>query len=262
MEVFFYILISTFLISLISFVGAVIFFLREEFLNKILLILVSFASGSMLGSAFLHSIPEAIEEVGSERTSLFKIFLFVILGFCAFFIFENFIKWHHHHVKSHQELGQDPRPDARFKHFSYLILISDGIHNFMDGLIVAGSFVVSIPLGMVTSLAVALHEIPQEMGDFGVLIHSGFKKAQALLLNFLSAIFAILGGITGFLLAERIGEAIIFILPLAAGSFIYISCSDLIPEIKHKASLQESLTNFLVFLSGIAMMFLTKLFFG
>lgn len=248
MSIFFYILISTFLISLIAFAGAIILFLKEEFLDKILLILVSFAAGALIGGAFLHLLPETIEEKGMEEGFLLKIFLFLIFGFCAFFFLENSIKWHHHHAKKHPEI----------KPFSYLILISDGVHNFIDGLIIAGSFLVSLPLGIVTTLAVALHEIPQEIGDFGILIYSGFKRGKALLLNFLSAITVILGGVFGFLLSEKMGDSMIFLLPFAAGSFIYIACSDLIPEIKHKVSPQKSLLHFLVFLSGIAIMLLMK----
>jgi len=249
MSILFYILISTFLISLIAFVGAVILFLKEELLNKILLILVSFAAGALIGGAFLHLIPEAIKEVGVEDDSLLKIFLFLLFGFCAFFVLENSINWHHHHAKEHPEI----------KPFSYLILISDGVHNFIDGLIVAGSFIVSIPLGIVTALAVAFHEIPQEIGDFGILIYSGFEKIKALFLNFLSAITIVFGGVLGFLLSERMGDSMIFLLPFAAGSFIYIACSDLIPEIKHKVSPQKALIHFFVFLLGIVLMLLIKL---
>ena len=250
MSILFYILISTFLISLIAFVGAALLFLKEELLNKILLILVSFAAGALIGGAFLHLIPEAIEGVGIEEKSLLKIFLYLLFGFCTFFILENFIKWHHHHAKEHPEI----------KPFSYLILISDGVHNFIDGLIIAGSFIVSVPLGIVTALVIAFHEIPQEIGDFGILIYSGFEKIKALFLNFLSAITIVFGGIFGFLLSERMGNSMIFLLPFAAGSFIYIACSDLIPEIKHKVSPQKSLIHFFVFLLGIAVMFLLKLF--
>lgn len=278
MEVFLYILISTFLISLIAFIGAVILFLKEEFLDKILLILVSFAAGALIGSAFLHLIPEAIEKAGVGEPAILKIFLFLLFGFCSFFTLENSIKWHHHHAKKHPEIYPDKNDAARFTpsqqpgrrvegeinnetaHFPYLILISDGIHNFIDGLIIAGSFIVSVPLGFVTVLAVAFHEIPQEIGDFGILIYSGFKKTKALFLNFLSAATIIIGGIFGFFLSGIIGNSMIFLLPFAAGSFIYIACSDLIPEIKHKDNPRKSLIHFFIFLSGIAVMFLLKLF--
>lgn len=242
MIIFFYILVSTFLISLISFIGVLFFFLRENLLNKILLILVAFSAGALLGGAFLQLIPEAIDRVGLEETSILKIFIYLLIGFCAFFILENFIRWHHHHVIQHPEIMP----------FSYLILISDSIHNFIDGLIIAGSFVISFPIGLVTTLAVALHEIPQELGDFGILVYSGFKKTKALFLNFLSGIFAIFGGMVGFLASEKIGESIIFLLPLAAGGFIYIAASDLLPEIKQKVSW----IYFFVFLLGIVLMYL------
>lgn len=249
MDILFYILVSTFLISLISFVGAITLFLKEKILNKILLILVAFSAGALIGGAFLHLIPEAIEKVGIDEAALMNLFFYLIFGFCAFFILENFIRWHHHHTMEHPEIMP----------FSYLILVSDSIHNFIDGLIIAASFVVGFPVGVVTALAVALHEIPQELGDFGVLVYGGIKKARALFLNFLSAIFAIFGGITGFLLSEKIGESIIFLLPFAAGTFIYIASSDLLPEIKHKESLKKSLVHFFVFLLGIILMLLMKL---
>jgi len=237
------------LISLISFVGAITLFLKEELLNKILLILVAFSAGALIGGAFLHLIPEAIEKVGIDEAALSNLFFYLIFGFCTFFILENFIRWHHHHTMEHPEIMP----------FSYLILVSDSIHNFIDGLIIAASFVVGFPVGVVTALAVALHEIPQEIGDFGVLVYGGIKKARALFLNFLSAIFAIFGGITGFLLSEKIGESIVFLLPFAAGTFIYIASSDLLPEIKHKESLKKSLVHFFVFLLGIVLMLLIKL---
>jgi len=252
MDTLFYILISTFLVSLISFVGVIVLYLREQILNKILLILVAFSAGVLIGSAFLHLIPEAISKVGLEENALLKIFLYLLLGFCTFFVLEQFISWHHHHAKEHPEIAP----------FSYLILISDGIHNFIDGLIIAGSFAVAFPVGIITTLAVILHEIPQEMGDFGVLVYCGFKKVQALFLNFLSGITAILGGIIGFLLSEKIGQSIVFLLPFAAGNFIYIAASDLIPEIKQKTIFKKSFVCFIMFLLGIIIMLLTKLLFN
>ena len=249
MSILFCILVSTFLVSLIAFIGILVLFLKEELLNKILLILVAFSAGALIGGAFLHLIPEAIEKVGIDEAALLNLFFYLIFGFCTFFILENFIRWHHHHAVAHPEIMP----------FSYLILVSDGIHNFIDGLIIAASFVVSFPIGIATTLAVVLHEIPQELGDFGVLVYGGFKKVQALFLNFLSAILAIFGGFLGFLLSKKIGESIIFLLPFAAGTFIYIASSDLIPEIKHKESLKKSLVHFFVFLLGIILMLLVKL---
>lgn len=248
MSVLFFILIATFLISLIAFIGVLILFLKEALLNKILLILVAFSAGALIGGAFLHLLPEAIQE--AESGEILNIFLYLILGFVVFFILENFIRWHHHHAKDHPAIMP----------FSYLILISDAIHNFIDGLVIAASFVVAVPIGIVTALAVALHEIPQEIGDYGILIYGGFKRVKALFLNFFSAVTVILGGIVGFLLAEKIGESIIFLLPFAAGNFIYIAASDLIPEIKRKVAPSKSIVHFFVFLLGIALMLLIRLF--
>ena len=244
-----WILISTFLISLIAFIGAVMLFLNEKLLSKILLLLVAFSAGSMMGGAFLHLIPEAVIGVSGEADLVFQIFLYVLLGFCVFFVLEQLIKWHHHHATSHPEATP----------FSYLTLVSGSIHNFIDGLIIAGSFVISLPLGLVTVLAVALHEVPQEIGNYGILVYGGFKKVKALLLNFLSATAIIFGGVAGFFLSQQIGDRIIFLLPFAAGSFIYIAASDLVPEIKQGENVKKSILYLSVFLLGIGLMLLIRL---
>ena len=246
--VLFYIIIFTSLISLIAFLGSLSLFLKEKLLDQVLLILVAFSAGALIGGAFLHLLPEAIEM--SEPDQVLNLFLYLILGFCAFFVLEHFIKWHHHHAREHPKIMP----------FSYLILISDAVHNFIDGLIIAASFGSSFQLGVVTTLAVALHEIPQEIGDFGILVYGGFKKAKALLLNFLSAIFVVFGGIVGFVLLEKIKGSIIFLLPFAAGNFLYIAASDLIPEIKEQENTKKAAIYFLVFLVGIILMLLIKLF--
>lgn len=251
----FYILLSTFLVSLISFVGALSLFFKDKFLNKILLVLVALSAGALMGGAFLHLLPEAIETAGIENT--LKVFIFALLGFCLFYILEEFIKWHHHHSTSH---SKDECCSKAIKPFSYLILFSDGLHNFLDGLIIAGSFVVSPASGIATTLAVALHEIPQELGDFGVLIYGGLTKGKALLFNFLSALLAVLGGLVGFFLAQKIGFGIVYLLPFAAGNFIYIACSDLIPEIKKDFGTSKAIGYFCVFILGILLMLAMKLF--
>jgi zinc and cadmium transporter len=246
MTTFFWIVLSTFFISLISFVGVLILFLKERLLNKILFFLVAFSAGALIGGAFLHLIPEAIEK--TKEGSIFRIFLYLIFGFCLFFVLEHFIKWHHHHATRHPDIMP----------FSYLILVSDGLHNFIDGLIIAGSFLVNPAMGLVTSLAVALHEIPQEIGDFAVLIYGGIKKKRALFLNFASATLAILGGLVGFFLLRGMGEGTLLLLPFTAGGFIYISASDLIPQVKGTKEFQKSVIYFLVFLTGIVIMALMK----
>ena len=249
-----WILGSTFLISLIAFAGVLTLFLKEKLLNKILLILVSLSAGALMGGAFLHLLPEAILKVGADADALLNIFLYLLLGFCMFFVLEQFIRWHHHHGCHGEECNIKP--------FSYLILISDGIHNFIDGLIIAGSFVINPGVGVVTTLAVALHEIPQELGDFGVLVYGGFDKVKALFLNFISALTAVFGGIAGYFLYGYIADSIVYLLPFAAGNFIYIASSDLIPEIKHRENLKKSLVHFVVFLCGMGLMLLIKIIFG
>lgn len=236
------ILISTILVSLVSFVGLIFLFFREKILHRTLLFSVAFSAGALMGAAFLDLLPEAIEKLADGSGSLMMLFIFLLLGFSAFFILEQFIGWHHHHATTHPEL----------KPFSYLILVSDGLHNFIDGVIIAGSFLAGFPIGLAATLAVALHEIPQEIGDAGVLLYAGLKKKKALILNFVSAMAAVLGGVFGFFFSEKIG-GISFLLPFSAGSFIYIAASDLIPQIKEGGNLKKSLISFLVFLLGIVL---------
>ncbi len=247
MTVFLNIIIATFLISLVAFVGALTLFLKEKLLDKILLLLVAFSAGALIGGAFFHLIPEALENVGLENS--LNVFLYVICGFLTFFILENFIKWHHCHKREHSKIMP----------FSYLILVSDAIHNFIDGLIIAASFVSSFSIGIITTLVVAFHEIPQEIGDFGVLIYGGIKKAKALLLNFLSAITVVLGGVVGYFISGEISGSITFLLSFAAGGFVYIASSDLIPEIKTCTVLKKTSSYFFVFLLGIGLMLLLRL---
>lgn len=251
MSILLFIIIATFLISLISFVGALTLFLKENLLNRILLFLVAFSAGALLGGAFLHLIPESLLSAGPNEEKIMEIFLFFILGFCLFFIMEQFIRWHHHHSANHPDI----RP------FSYLILFSDALHNFIDGLVIAGSFIVGTGTGLITSLAVVLHEIPQEIGDFAVLIYGGLKKKQALFFNFISASLAILGGVVGFFVFKGMNN-VSFLLPFTAGSFTYIAASDLIPQIKEELGIKKSTVHFLLFLAGIVMMFLMKTFVG
>ncbi|OGZ27397.1 MAG: hypothetical protein A2365_02900 [Candidatus Nealsonbacteria bacterium RIFOXYB1_FULL_40_15] len=238
-----YIITSTFIVSLISFTGILAFILKENILAKINLFLVAFSAGALLGGAFFHLIPESFQ----EAESAFKVSFFILLGFCGFFVLEQFINWHHCHKTVH------------LAPFSYLILFSDAIHNIIDGAIIAASFIVSIPLGIATTMAVILHEVPQEIGDFGVLVYGGFKKTTALIFNFLSGITAVLGGIAGFYLYNK-GYSVENFIPFAAGGFIYISSADLIPEIKNRCGLKTSVPHFFAFLSGICIMLLLGLF--
>lgn len=237
------ILAATVIISLIAFVGIFTLILKKDLLNKALMMLVALSTGALLGGAFLHLLPEAI----ARKDADISIFLYLLLGFSIFFVLEQFLQWHHQHTAA-----------PNIKPFSYLILISDAVHNFIDGLIIAASFIISLPLGISTTLAVALHEVPQELGDFAVLVYGGFRTRKALFFNFITALTAILGGLVGFLASSIMQSSMIYLLPFAAGNFIYIAAADLIPEIKHHTGLGRSILHFSVFLIGIAIMLVVK----
>jgi zinc and cadmium transporter len=243
-----WIVVSTFFISLIAWVGSLTLFLKEDLLDKILLVLVALSAGGLMGGAFIHLLPEAILEVEATSSAILDLFSFLLLGFCIFFVLEQFIKWCHEHYSLHQK-----------KPVSYLVLVSDLVHNFIDGLVIAGSFMVGFPVGVVTTFAIALHEIPQEIGDFGVLLYGGFKKTRALAWNYLSAVTVIFGGIAGYYLAELVEGAAVLLLPFAAGNFIYIAASDLIPEIKHGDDVKRNLVHFFAFLIGLLFLLGIKL---
>lgn len=216
----FYTLASVLLISLISFIGVVTLVLKKDLLSKSVFVLVSLAVGALLGDVFVHIIPETYAKLGNPAL----ISLTIIAGILIFFILEKILHWHHH-TSEHAE--EYPHPIGK------MILLGDGVHNFIDGLIVAASYLVSIEIGIATTIAVILHEIPQEIGNFGVLIHAGYTNAKALLYNFLSALAAVAGAVLALTLGgvtERFG---LWLLPLTAGGFIYIALSDLIPEL-HK----------------------------
>jgi zinc and cadmium transporter len=210
-----------------------------------LLVLVALSSGALIGGAFIHLLPESIEELGAGL----DVFLVLLLGFCLFFILEQFLHWRHQH-----------HPEAqKIKPFSYLILVSDGVHNFVDGVVIAAGFIVGFPVGVSTTIAIALHEVPQELGDFGALVYGGMSKRRALAYNYLSAVLAIAGGVIGYFASTVIESYITYLLPFAAGHFIYIAAADLIPEIKHKVSMPRSILHFCVFLIGIGIMLLTRI---
>ena len=239
MSALMYIILATFLVSLISFIGVFTLGLKDKLLNKILLILVSLSAGTLMGGAFIHLIPEAVEKF--QPTG---VFINVLIGFVIFLLVEKVFHWRHcHHGK------------CEVHTFAYMNIFGDIIHNLIDGMIIAASFVTNLHLGIVTTIAVAMHEIPQEIGDFGVLIHGGFKKTKALLINFFTALTAVLGGIIGFFLATYTKITAELLLPLAAGGFIYIAASDLIPEIRKELDLKKSILYFGVFILGIVLMY-------
>jgi len=232
------VIIATLSVSLISFVGILSFTLKEELLQKIILFLVSLSAGTLIGGAFFHLLPEALE-------INFKLAMaFVVLGFVLFFLIEKILHWQHCH-KLHCEVHT----------FAYMNLIGDAVHNMIDGLIIAASFSINASLGWITTLTIAAHELPQEMGDFGVLLYGGFKKSKALLFNFLVALTSIGGGILGYFLFSNIKAIQFILLAIASGGFIYIAACDLIPEIQKEKNFKKIMINFLIFAFSIIMMY-------
>lgn len=238
-----WILTSTLIVCLISLVGIFTLAIKDKLLHKILSCLIGFSAGALIGGAFLHLLPEAL-----EKTQSTIVFYYLILGIVIFFLMERYLHWRHCHDDA----------ECKIHAFTYLNLVGDGLHNFIDGMVIAASFIISIKLGLVTTVAIILHEIPQELGDFGVLVYGGFSKKKALFYNFISALTAMLGAIIGFFVADFAQGFSNFILPLTAGGFIYIATSDLIPEIHKERNLRRSTAAFIAFLLGIILMGLAK----
>jgi len=249
MEIFFWSIGATLVVSLISFVGVVGLFFKEKFLDKILLLMVGLSAGSLLGGALLHLLPEAVEGGNSET-----VFLWALVGFSVFFLIERTLHWHHHH-------RQDSCKECSKQTLPYMNLIGDGLHNFIDGLIIVAAFLVDVHLGIATTIAVITHEIPQEISDFGVLVYGGFSKTKALLWNFISAVFAIVGATLGFFFLRNFENFNFILLAITAGGFIYIAASDLIPEINKEKGLRKSILPFLFFLMGVGFMYVVKMIF-
>ena len=240
METLYWILLATLVNGLMALVGAFTLWLKPKTLNKLLMFLVAFSAGALLGGAFFHLIAESLEVIPAETN-----FLFVLAGFSLFFILERFLHWHHCHE------GQ-----CEVHPVSYLILFGDGIHNFIDGLVIAASFIVSVPFGIITTTLIIAHEIPQELGDFGVLVYGGMDKTKALAYNFVSQLTCVVGGLAGFFLATTLDVAPL--LPFAAGGFIYIATSDLVPELHKEQDVKKAATHFIMFLFGLVLMLAMK----
>jgi zinc and cadmium transporter len=239
-QIWLYSLASVLVVSLVSLAGIFTLGIKIERLRKILIYFISFSAGALFGDAFIHLLPEAIKENG------FGIFisLSVICGIVIFFILEKFVHWQHCHM---------PITKTHIHNFAYMNLIGDSLHNFIDGLIIAASYIASIPLGLATTIAVIAHEIPQEIGDFGVLLHGGFTRGKALLMNFLTALLAVVGVIAGLILKDISGIQK-FLIPFAVGGFIYVAGSDLIPELHKETNAGKSFVQIISFIIGVLVM--------
>ncbi len=222
MDILAYIIIFTLIGSVLSLVGGVILLIKPKFANNISHLLASFAAGALLGTAFFDLLPESLHEGDSQM-----VFFYTLLGILFFFLLERFLHWYHHHSSEVENF--------RGKPIVSLIIVGDTIHNFIDGMAIAATFLVSIPLGIVTAIAVGAHEIPQEIGDFGILLKQGLKRKRVIMVNVFSAFASIVGAILLVFLGEGVHESLIpMLLPITAGFFIYIALSDLIPEIHHE----------------------------
>lgn len=244
-----YILVSIFIVSAISFVG-IFFLIKKKLVDKILFYLVSFAVGALLAGAFLHILPEAIEQNGDSHTVL----IFVLVGMILFYMIEKFMWWHHCHHTPHRECKRGVKTVA------YLNLVGDGLHNVLDGAVIATTYLASIPLGIIATLAVIAHEVPQEIGDFGILVFGGFSKFRALAWNFISGLTAFLGALGVYFLASRFEGVLVYLMALSAGSFIYIAGVDLIPHLHEEKELKKSLIQFGCILAGILVIVVLNLF--
>lgn len=230
----------------ISLVGSLTLLLKEETLRRIILPLVAFAAGSLIGGALFHMLPASLAG-GGEGVG---VYVWVAAGFCLFFMIEQLLHYHHCHRAS----------AACKKPLTYLILLGDGLHNLLGGVAVAATFLIDIRLGVATWLAAAAHEVPQELGDFGVLLHGGWSRGNALLYNALSGATFLLGGLLAYFASARIDVAPL--VPFAAGNFLYIGASDLVPEVNRHRDARTNVILFFSFAGGLGVLLAIRLLLG
>jgi zinc and cadmium transporter len=235
-------LLSVIAVSLISLIGLFTISMSQRRLRSLIPLFVSFSVGGLLGDALLHLLPEAIAINSGVNLSLF-----ILLGIITSFVIEKFVQWRHCHVPTSKE---HPHP------FAIMNLIGDAVHNFIDGLIIGASYLTSLGIGITTTLAIVFHEIPQEIGDFGVLMHGGFKRNRAIFLNFVTALSAIAGTVVSLLVGSYVQGIQNLLIPFALGSFVYIASSDLIPELHKETKPSKSAVQLLMMTLGIAIMYL------
>lgn len=243
MESLIYIIISTFAVSLLSLSGILFISLNKNYFEKLISIFVSLSIGTLLGGAFFHLIPESMEDLKSWNLSMGL----VIGGILFFFLMERIIRWRHCHDG-----------ECSVHSFAYMNLLGDGLHNFIDGISIAAAYLLDFNLGIATTTAVFLHELPQEIGDFGVIIYGGFSKRKAILFNFITALTSMAGGIGTFLFSKGVKSFVPLVPPIAAGGFLYIALSDLIPEFHKKEKFRSFIFHFSITIFGILIMILLK----
>ena len=241
------IIIATIIVTLFSLSGILALSMNEKTLHRVLFFLIAFSAGSILGASLFDLLPEAVELVSEN-----EVFNIIAFGFIFFFFLERFIYWYHGH--GHSEEIEDDHGDPP-EGFAYLNLLGDGIHNFIDGMVIAASFNASIELGVTTTIAVIFHELPQEMGDYGILIYAGIDKTKALVYNFIAASTVILGGLFASVFLEFVESLEGSLVAFSAGAFLYLAASELIPELQKERDLKRSLLQFIIFLLGMAVIY-------
>lgn len=238
-----YALVAVIFVSLLSLLGALFLVIKRASLMRIISPLLALSSGVLLGSALFDLLPESLELIPDQALVL------VIVGIVAFFALEKLLRWHHHVEGDHPEERKANKP------VGYLSLFGDGIHNFIDGVIIGSAFLVSIPLGISVTLAVVAHEIPHELADFVILLHSGFSNRKALWYNFLSATTAIAGTIFVITISAVEHSLVPYLIPFGAGNFLYIAMSDLIPELHRPSSKRDSFIHIILLVLGVAFIY-------
>ncbi len=238
-------LIAVAVVSLISLVGVFTLSMRVDRIRSMLFLLVSLAAGALFGDAFFHLIPEAYE--GALDPVLVSVS--ILAGIIGFLVLEKILRWQHNHDEEFSDAHEQVHP------VGHLVLVSDGVHNFIDGLTIGVAFLVSPEVGIATAVAIVLHEIPQEIGDFALLLHAGYSRARALFLNFASALISVLGVFAAFYLADRVEPLLPLIIAFAAGNFIYIAGSDLVPELHKTTSAKKNVLQFLALFLGLFLMY-------
>lgn len=239
-------LLSVGLVSVISLIGLVTLSVGPSILRKTLLYLVSFAVGALFGDACIHLIPETFERVRPPLTGS----LLLIGGILIFFVLEKFVRWRHCHV---------PEEDHQHVHpVVTMNIVGNGVHNMIDGMLIGASYTASVPIGVATTIAIILHEIPQEIGNFSILVHGGLPVKRALLLNFMTAMAAFLGAVVTLVVGSHAEMFTLYLLPITAGGFLYIAGSDLIPELHHEVDARTSLGQLASIIMGVGIMAVLK----
>lgn len=249
MITFLWSLVATIIVSLISLIGVFFIRFKGKTMQRVVLFLVYMSIGALFGDTFIHLLPESYATIQPSTYVAYGI----IGGLLIFFLLEKILKWRHSHNVT--ETHHDDHVDLPgIEPFAYSVIFGDALHNFIDGLLIAASFIIDVRTGIATTVAVIAHEIPQELGNYAALLHAGMRRSQALLWNFLSALTAIIGALIPFILSGNHEKFVQFLLPITAGGFIYVAGTDLLPELKDRTRLRDTLAQVSAIIIGVGIM--------